>query len=604
MQLLVLLALGAIMPEAPAAEPAPVSPPALTRHWTADERVLLTIRRKLLSPSLKDAALEDRDGLWKFYASRREGPLWAASSGWSQRALAVINEIGQAGDWGLDPAAFKIPQLKLGAGNAGQLSEKEIAAAEMGLSLAVLKYARYARGGRIPDPATQLSAYLDRKPQVRLPWRVMAEIAGADAPDAYLRGLNPQHEQFEWLRQAYLARRGGGALTIEIPTSGSNIVPGKIDNDIALIRERLRVPAPRGQEAYYDPALAEVVKAFQKRKDISPANGIIDRQTRRALNKRRDIPLKTILANMEEWRWMPEDLGATYVWVNVPEFKLRVVRNGEVTYTDRVVTGQQSTQTPVFSEDLKTIYFNPRWYIPESIKLKEIKPNLGAGYFARHAYRVVRNGHTVDPAKVNWGKADIREYDIYQPPGDGNALGVLKFTFPNKHAVYMHDTPSKGLFDASQRTFSHGCVRLNNPVQLAQLILSIDKDWSAQQVKDMIQEDPKDTETGVAINSRIPVHITYFTAIAEPDGEITTLEDVYGHEKRILLALDGKWDQIDRQLERVAELSPEDRPSDRYRGRRYYDSDLDYRGGSGGWSAPSVSRGNSANDIFRQNFGY
>jgi murein L,D-transpeptidase YcbB/YkuD len=604
MHLLVILALGAIMPEAPVGALAPpIDPPSVTRHWTADERILFAMRRMLLSPTLKDVAPEDRDGLWTFYAGRGDGPLWVTSAGWSPKALAVIKEIGEAGDWGLDPAAFKIPKLTLSAAEGSHVTEKDMAAAEMGLSLAVLKYARYARGGRIPDPATQLSSYLDRKPPVRLPWRVMAEIAKSDTPEAYLRGLNPQHEQFELLRQSYLARRGAGTRAIEIPVSGPNILPGKIHADIALIRERLRVPAPAGQEAFYDPALAEAVKAFQKRKDISPANGTIDRQTRRALTKRQDVPLKTILANMEEWRWMPEDLGETYVWVNVPEFKLRVVRNGQVVYSDRVVTGQEDKQTPVFSEDLKTIFFNPRWYIPESIKMKEIKPNLSGGYFARRGYRVVRNGHAVDPATVNWSKADIREYDIYQPPGDGNALGVLKFTFPNKHAVYMHDTPSKGLFDAAQRTFSHGCVRLQHPLQLAQLLLSFDKGWSATQVTDMIKEDPKDSENGVAIDGRIPVHITYFTAQAEPDGEITTEADIYGHEKRISLALDGKWDQIDRTTERVAELEPDDRPAQRSSGRRYYDSGASTGSRGGGWSAPTVSRGTSANDIFRQNFG-
>ena len=166
----------------------------------------------------------------------------------------------------------------------------------------------------------------------------------------------------------------------------------------------------------------------------------------------------------------------------------------------------------------------------------------------------------------------------------------MKFTFPNKHAVYMHDTPGKGLFDAAQRTFSHGCVRLQHPVQLAQLLLSFDKGWSATQVTDMIKEDPKDSENGVAIDGRIPVHITYFTAQAEPDGDITTEADIYGHEKRISLARDGKWDQIDRTTERVAELEPDDAPAQRSSGRR--------------WSAPTVSRGTSANDIFRQNFGY
>ncbi len=597
MQLLAMLALGAIVSEPPPA-PAPAVPPSPTRHWTANDRVLLTIRRLLRSTAAKEAASEERDGLWAFYAGRREGALWLTRAGWSLKALLVIEEIGDAGDWGLDPSAFKIPKLPANASSGAlALTEKEIAAAEMGLSLAVLKYARHARGGRIPDPATQLSTYLDRKPNLRQPWRVMAEIASTDTPDLYLRGLNPQHEQFERLRQQYIARRDkGGAAPVEIPASGATLLPGKAHDDIALIRRRLQVPAVAGKETFYDPALTEAVQAFQKRKDISPANGTIDRRTRRALDKRQEVALETLLANMEEWRWMPEDLGETYVWVNVPEFAMRVIRNGQVVHTDRVITGRHEMQTPIFSEDLKTIFFNPRWYIPESIKLKEIKPNVSARYFYRHDYRVVRNGHAVHPESVNWSTADLREYDIYQPPGAGNALGVLKFTFPNKHAVYMHDTPSKGLFDSARRTFSHGCVRVHNPVQLAELLLSLDKGWSVRQVRDMIKEDPSDDENGVAIDGQIPVHITYFTAQVAPDGEVTTQEDVYGHEKRITLALAGKWDQIDKTTEHVAEFEPDERPAARSRTHSV-------RSG-GGWSPSTVSRGTTANDIFRQNFGY
>ena len=154
MHLFVILALGPIMPEAPVEAPAaPIDPPSVTRHWTADERILFAMRRMLLSPTLKDVAPEDRDGLWTFYAGRGDGPLWVTSAGRSPKALAVIKEIGQAGDWGLDPAAFKIPKLTLSAADASHVTEKDMAAAEMGLSLAALKYARYACGGRIPDPA-------------------------------------------------------------------------------------------------------------------------------------------------------------------------------------------------------------------------------------------------------------------------------------------------------------------------------------------------------------------------------------------------------------------------------------------------------------------
>ena len=159
----------------------------------------------------------------------------------------------------------------------------------------------------------------------------------------------------------------------------------------------------------------------------------------------------------------------------------------------------------------------------------------------------------------------------------------------------MRDAPSKGL-RCRQRTFSHGCVRLQHPLQLAQLLLSFDKGWSATQVTDMIKEDPKDSENGVAIDRGMPVHITYFTAQAEPDGEITTEADIYGHEKRISLALDGKWGQMDRTCERVAELEPDDRPAQRS-SRRYYNSGASTGSRGGGWSAPTVSRGTSANEF-------
>ena len=197
------------------------------------------------------------------------------------------------------------------------------------LSLAVLKYARYARGGRIEDPATQLSSYLDRKPTLRPPLLVMTEIAAADAPDDYLRKMHPQHAQFEKLRQQYLARRDGAARpTVDIPAKGNKLYPGTTHQDIALVRERLGVPAADGAADVYDDPLVEAVKAFQAKRDISPANGIINAKTRRAFNEHTQVSLSTLLANMEEWRWMPEDLGETYVWVNVPEYTVSVVKQG------------------------------------------------------------------------------------------------------------------------------------------------------------------------------------------------------------------------------------------------------------------------------------
>jgi hypothetical protein len=229
---------------------------------------------------------------------------------------------------------------------------------------------------------------------------------------------------------------------------------------------------------------------------------------------------------------------------------------------------------------------------------------------------VMRNGKVIKPSSINWYKADIRNYDVYQPSGPGNALGQMKFTFPNKHMVYMHDTQNKGLFDASQRTFSHGCVRVRNPQRLAETLLSIDKEWSPERVAELLKGEPR--ENGVELSQQVPVHITYFTAEVDDDGDVTTEEDVYGHEKRITLALQGKWGNIDKGADHLAQVElarrlddaddarPRRKTSRRSAGGRRV-AVRAYSGGGGGggggYSARVSSSGSSANDVFRRSFG-
>ena len=590
---------------------APVEPPAPPAFMASEQPLLLSVRRKLLAPLPEGTTQADRDGLWMFYAARTE-PVWVDKNGWTPKAVAAIEEIKRADDWGLQASAFEIPGLAKQAPGAPP-SENALVDAELGLSLAALKYARYARGGRIEDPATQLSSYLDRKPTLRHPLLVMEQLAASNAPGEYLRTLHPQHAQFEKLRQQYLAHRDGGLNTIvTIPTKGSKLYPGTTHKDIALVRERLGVHAVDGAIEVYDDELAEVVKAFQEKRDITPANGVINAKTRRALNEGKQVSPATLLANMEQWRWMPQDLGETYVWVNVPEYTVSVIDHGQVVHSERVIVGELDKQTPIFSQDLETIYFHPRWNVPESIKVKEILPSLarGGGYFHRQGMKLVRNGREVKASSVNWGTADIRNYDVYQPSGPGNALGRMKFTFPNKHSVYMHDTQSKGLFSASERTFSHGCVRVKNPQRLAETLLGIDKGWSVKEVDELLDGEPE--ELGVPLNHHIPVHITYFTAQVDDSGDVTTEKDVYGHEKRITQALEGKWDSINKGTDHLAQVELAQRLNDaestgrakaRRSGRRVVSGGY-VGGGDGGDSQRVVSRGSSANDIFRQSFGY
>jgi L,D-transpeptidase YcbB len=255
--------------------------------------------------------------------------------------------------------------------------------------------------------------------------------------------------------------------------------------------------------------------------------------------------LKKLLANMEMWRWMPTDLGTTHVFVNVPEFQFRLVRDGAIVHTERAITGKTITQTPIFSDRMETVVFKPRWNVPDSIKVKELLPALSKSpdALAKQDLKVELNGQEVDPRKVNWSTTDIRAFHVYQPSGPANALGVVKFLFPNKHAVYLHDTPTKNLFNNVSRAYSHGCIRIRNPVRFAEVLMEQDKKWTPLQVKALL-DAPAEENNHVQLAKKFPVHISYFTAVAADDGQVTYLKDIYEYEGNINLGIEGKASQI------------------------------------------------------------
>jgi len=245
---------------------------------------------------------------------------------------------------------------------------------------------------------------------------------------------------------------------------------------------------------------------------------------------------------MEEWRWMPETLGDFYIWVNIPEFTLRVVKGGNIIHAERVVVGKRDTPTPVFSQNLEQIIFHPSWGVPESIKQQDVLPSLIRGstrIFTFYHLRIQRGGRDIDPASIDWSTADMRNFHVYQPPGENNVLGNLKFRFPNKHDVYMHDTPQKNLFNADVRAFSHGCMRVRHPERLAELVLAEDQGWPANRV-DAAFGPGGAQNNQINIERNIPVHITYFTAAVDVDGKLKLFADVYDHESKIALGLEGK----------------------------------------------------------------
>ncbi len=517
---------------------------------TPADPALLILRSRL--PRLaKGTNSDDLAAISAFYEKRSGSLVWVTAGGYTDKANAAIREIRNADDWGLRARDFLVPQLP-----AGNVSAQTAAEAEIKLALTLLKYARYARGGRVIAPS-RISKLLDHTPPIHPPKLVLNEITAVDAPDAYLRSLHPKHEQFRRLRKKLLMLRGTGH-SVEFPP-GAAIQTGMEDRQVALLRKRLKVPADPGQENIYDVELREVVQAFQRTNGLSP-DGVFGNQTRALLNRasnprgrKIDQSIQRILINMERWRWMPTDLEAFYIWNNVPEFLTRVVKNGRIIHTDKIVAGQPTWPTPSFSADMKTVVFHPSWGVPNGIKTRELWPLLrkssggglfgflGGGYSSQavldaHNLRAYYRGREIDANQVNWNSIDIRAYNFRQPPGPKNVLGTVKFMFPNKHDVYMHDTPERKLFARSFRGLSHGCMRVQQPRRLAEIILAEDKGWSAEQVRDKFNGYSQE----VSLRTHIPVHVTYFTAVVDDHGEVKFYGDLYGLDSRVGTTLLGR----------------------------------------------------------------
>jgi len=525
---------------------------------TQTEAVRIAVQNRLSPKSTARKA--EQGALVEYYSVPDQALLWVDENGLTERAKAVMAEIGKAEDYGLRASDYALPNAD-GFAAADANATDWLADAEIKISYAVLDYANDARGGRIVPQ--RLSENLDPNLALPNPSEVIDSIAIRADPAVYLRSFQPDQPQFEALRQKLIEIRNGGKPTeaaepgvVTIP-DGPLLKLGVEDEQVALLRKRLEIQTQAdANEKMFDQDVLEAVKRFQSEHGSVP-DGLVGAGTRRLLNNQqepqkeagRQPNIEALLINMERWRWLPHDLGSYYVTVNIPEFMLRVVEDGKPIHSTRVVTGKPDKQTPVFSDEMEQIVFNPYWNVPNSIKMEEIAPYLqqGGGFFgggwdtsvlARHNLRLRGvSGREIDPDSVDWGRVDIRNYELFQPPGPTNVLGTMKFVFPNKHDVYMHDTTQKNLFAQSVRAESHGCMRVQNPAQLAHLLLMRDQGWSMARVASTVAGSE---DNHITLNEKIAVYVTYFTLKVNDDGSISTFRDIYGHDARISAALSGK----------------------------------------------------------------
>jgi murein L,D-transpeptidase YcbB/YkuD len=490
-----------------------------------------------------------------FYEARDYQPAWTDDRGPRKQALELLGAIGAAGDEGLNPEDYHFTAIsqsldRLGYGRGPEPEADAVIFADLDLLLtdSFMIYATHLLSGRV-NPETVDPEWFVNPREADLP-AVLERALSEDGVAEALRDLLPSHPGYAMLRAALKTYRlidaSGG--WVKVP-NGPTMKKGQRGRRVVALRKRLEVTGdlektdgPDGLA--FDETLEQAVRRFQTRHGLE-ADGVVGRDTLSALNVPVEDRLSQIKVNLERWRWLPTDLGNRYILVNLADFKLEVVEAGQRVMDMRIIVGMGYRRTPVFSGKMTYLVLNPSWHVPPKIarldKLPVIKKD--PGYLSREHFKVFEgwgaNAKEIDPATIDWSKVTRGNfrYRLVQDPGPWNALGRVKFMFPNEFGVYIHDTPARELFQKPVRTFSSGCIRIEKPIQLAEYLLAGDLKWNAEAIMGAL-------ETGLEQTVRLPapilVHLLYWTAWVDPSGKVQFRKDVYGRDWRVLEALRSK----------------------------------------------------------------
>lgn len=488
------------------------------------------IQRLLDADTVKVGGSElDGDSLRGLYRSRSFQPLWAASE---ERRAKLVEMLNEAGRDGLDPAAYNTSAIKARLGAEGDK------AAELDLLLtdAALRYGRHLRLGRV-GPADAEQDW--QHPAQSFDAAAFLLKAAKDDALAGFDALPPPYAGYAALREVlgkYRELRKGGGWK-PVPTAGTPIKPGMEDDRIPAIRGRLAVtgdyPGADMDSRLLDDELVQAVQRFQARHGLE-TDGILGRGTINTMNVPVESRIRQIVANMERWRWLPRQLEGRHVAVNIAAQTLEAVDGGKVAMSTRVIVGKPTHKTLSFRATISSVTLNPPWRVPTSIASKEILPELkkNPGYLVANRLKIVGFQPGTPEAEgigIDWNAHTSFPYLLRQDPGEDNSLGRLKFNMPNGNDIYLHDTPARSLFAKARRAFSHGCVRVEEPLHLAALLIN-KPDITAETLQEMI--GTQETRQ-VALGKPVPVYLFYFTAWVDGDGVVQFRDDIYGYDRAL-----------------------------------------------------------------------
>jgi len=473
-----------------------------------------------------------------FYRARDYAPLWTDGSPAAQaRLAALVRAFEDVHLHGLPDAAFDPEALR--ARLTGTLSERDLGRLEADLTALFLAYAHDVQSG-ILDPGAIIPD-IKRDLQRRDPGAILQGLADAASADAYIRSLPPRSGEYVRLMRARMdleatVLRGGWGPRVE----AERLQPGDTGPAVVALRNRLvamglMAPSPT---ATYDAAITAAVQEVQVRNGLT-ADGVAGEATLAEINVSAEDRLKSVLVAMERERWMNYDRGERHIWVNIPSFRTQMFYQGRVVFETKSVVGrnEEGRRTPEFSDVMEHMVVNPTWHVPRSIAVNDYLPRLQRNPGANGYLRITdARGQVVDRATADFTQysAGNFPFDIKQPPGPGNALGVVKFMFPNQWNIYLHDTPDKHLFDREARAYSSGCIRLADPRDFARALLALQSDDPESLFQTTLDSR---RETQIDLTRRIPVHLDYRTSFTDPKGALHHRRDIYGRDARLWQAL-------------------------------------------------------------------
>ncbi|MER9938627.1 murein L,D-transpeptidase [Mesorhizobium sp. M0088] len=480
------------------------------------------------------------------YYSANPDFIWISGTSLNSRAQDAVRVLGEASSYGLTPADYTVEVPAAGASTTDANAQlKELVRFEMALSARVLRYAHDAQNGRV-DP-NRMTGYYDFPAKPLDLQGVLRTLAHTQQVRTYLESRHPQNAEYQALRVELESLQASAENEIVVDPK-LLLKPGETSPELpkllTLIARNLddemggaygEILSRLATSEVYDPELVPVIKAVQQKAGMK-GDGVIGPRTVATLagTSKADKLLKVEVA-LEELRWLPSDLGSPRVFINQPAFTASYIDNGEEKLKTRVVVGRTTNQTSFFYDQIKQVDFHPYWGVPQSIIVNEMLPRLrnDPGYLDRSGYEVTDSrGKRIPSSAVNWGAYGSNiPYSVRQQPSEANALGELKILFPNKHAIYMHDTPQKSFFQRDMRALSHGCVRLQDPRGMAAAVLGTSVDYIAEKLK-----HGHSTEN---VTRTIPVYVAYFTAWPDLSGKVEYFGDVYDRDSRLKQALDA-----------------------------------------------------------------